>query len=114
MRVKYLSDDVRLRVLAIQQSDSDLYERFVSYLRTVRELGYDELKSLIDQEHRKGNNHRQIKKLSDGKYEFRIPPKHRHKVLRVFFELGDDFDTILITDGFTKTNQAQVTKRKKR
>ncbi|MDZ4121157.1 MAG: hypothetical protein U1C33_01955 [Candidatus Cloacimonadaceae bacterium] len=101
-------------MVAIQQSDPDLYERFVYYLRTLRELDYEDILSLIDQEHSKGDNHSQIKKLSEGKYEFRIPPKHKHKVLRVLFELGDDFDSILITDGFTKTHQPLERKSKKR
>lgn len=48
MRVQYLSEEVRLRVIAIQHSDPHLHDRFICYLRTLRELDYEEMKNLID------------------------------------------------------------------
>ncbi len=90
MRIQYSSDEIRIKVNAIQSTDQELYNKLVQYLRMLRELDFDEMIGLIDDEQKKANNQRWIKKLNCGKYEFRIPPKHKHKVLRVVFELGED------------------------
>lgn len=114
MKIQYETPDVRKSLFLIYRQHPDLKDLFFQYIAVIKRLDHAEMVELIKEESRKKNDHKQIKELSDGNYEFRIPPGRKTGyVLRVFFCLAEDFYTLEITGSRVKSFTPRKRKNKK-
>jgi hypothetical protein len=113
MKIRYSSDEVRLKKDDFQTTHPDLYKKMEFEFSKVKRMNWDDFQFYKQEELAKSDNSKRVKYLGTGEsYEFRIPPHSENGVLRALFTLDGDCSTIWITDVLYKSNQPKEAKNK--
>lgn len=112
MKLDYESEEVRKQVEEISRQYPRLYNLYSLVITKLKLFEYEDLKLHMKEELAKSADSKQIKYLPDEKaYEYRIPPHCKSGVLRILFEVEDDYWTICIKKVWTKGTKSSAKRR---
>jgi hypothetical protein len=118
MKIEHQNDEVLASIKDVMCKRPDLFERFIHLIEKLKKFNHDDLILEINTELSKGDSDptKLIKEIPKFQaYEYRIPPSHKHGVLRVQFIIEEDLWTICITRVWIKAqNPKDKRKSKKR
>ncbi|GEM_PF-2125945 len=113
MKIRYSSDEVRLKKDDFQTTHPDLYKQLHLEFMKVTRMNWEDFEFYKNEELAKSDNSKRIKRIGEGeRYEFRIPPHSVKGTLRAYFTLDGDCNTIWITRVFEKNNEPKEAKNK--
>lgn len=102
MKIVYADKKDREFLNSLQKDKPHLYKEYNAVRTRARDFDYDEFQSWVKEETAKSQRTKRIKELKSGIYEFRLPPKDKHEVLRVEFTIEADYYSILIVNAYVK------------
>lgn len=112
MKIKYTSEEVRLSGIGYKESDPVLYNMLFWELDSIRKMSWEQFKLYFEEELSKSDKSKRIKQIGDDLYEFRLPPRRAHGVLRAIFTLDGDYYTLRISEVYIKNHEPKGETRK--
>lgn len=106
MKLSYDSEETRKAVIRLSQDEPVLYDMLMQVLLRFKSFDFDALTQHICEELAKSDRTKLIKYINDEyAYEYRLPPKRKQGVLRMLFQIEDDFYTVRILKVWVKSQE---------
>ena len=116
MKIAYQSDEVLASIKDVERKRPDLFEQLKLLIGKLDNFDHDDLMLEIDTQLKKSDRDpsKVIKEIPKfHAFEFRIPPHHRHGVLRIQFIIEEDRWTICFTRVWIKPHSPKDKGKKK-
>lgn len=114
MKLYYESEDVHQQVIEISKQYPKLHQLYMLVLTRLKTFDFTDLELHIGEELARSANSKQIKYLpNEDAYEYRIPPHCKSGVLRMLFQVEDDYWTICIKKVWTKGTKSSPKKERR-